>query len=1017
MKQKMTKRILAMLLAAVFAVALLPGVAVFAEESGQEAQATTAPKPTEAPVDTTKIISDLEGGGWLATGYRAYLASHSGVARLPRGTEVAVNAKNFVEATEGANATVLDSYEGVSDVIEWKNGGKLTYDVNVPVTGLYNIKVQYYPTKTMSKPLILSAMVNGARPYMESESMQLLVDWVDELVPSTDKEGNEIAGQWSMPVDRNKNDIRPQQHEEYRWMTQDLRDPEGLYTRLFFYLEKGENQITLECQRGELQLGNITLYQYEDPAPYAEVYAEESAKPNQVPADFITRIQAEKPLHKSDPSLFPVFDRSSIMTDPSDYQKLRLNTMGGVAWAGAFQSLTYEFDAPADGFYKIAFKARQNLLLGMFTTRKLTIDGEVPFLEAAALKFQYQAGWYLQTPEVEGEDCLFYFTKGRHEIAMEVEFGDASSTIGELKDSVYMLNAVYRRIIMIMGTVRDPFRDYELDKEIPGLIGTLLMITEKLEAEAARLQKLTGRVGGEAQVINRMTEQMQDFIKDPDKLPMRVTNFKSNIDSLGAWIMRLQQQSLELDYIEIAAPDQALGKMAAPWYASFWYNVRIFIASFYEDYNMFEEAEVGARSVNVWIYGGRDQAQIVKGLIDNDFKTKFPDINISLKLVQADIITAIVAGKGPDISMSMGRGIPVNMAMRGALKPLDTMPGFDEVKTRFKDDAFVPYTYEGHVYGIPVTTNFYVMFYRTDIFESMGLTPPQTWDDLGKIIPILHQNNMQMGLPYAGMDAYQLLNGGMGSRNIFPALLYQRGGSFYTEDHTGTRLTDQVAVEAFISWTEFYTKYGFNQYYDFYNRFRSGEMPIGISDYGTFNQLSAAAPEIRGMWEMTLIPGTVQTDAEGNPILDAEGNPVISYAEAASGSAAGITKSCKAENVDSAWEFIKWWTSAETQLAYGTEIENLLGTAARYQPAAREAFENLPWSKTEKEVLLAQWENIIEIPEIPGGYITPRCLDNAFRSVINKYENPREMLFMYDRMINDEIQRKRKEFGLPTDSQ
>nr|MDD6335120.1 extracellular solute-binding protein [bacterium] len=970
---------------------VLPVVAAAADPGATSSPtATTDPSATpgkdsntSAVEDNGELIVELQNNSMLEGKYYQYLEKHAAVPTLPTGTKIVLNSKNYLESSDGAKVTLLDSYEGVSNVIRWENQGKVTYEFNVSRTGLYAISVQYFPLNTKKKTIELTAYINGELPFREASQMQLQVMWEDTEDIPTDKLGNQL---------------RPDQAETQMWHTQLLRDVEGLSKYFTFYLEQGKNTITLDMSRGEMVLGEIDVFAYEAPMTYEEYKAQFEGKPNDVPADFIDRIQAEDPLYKSDASLYPVYDRSSIMTDPSHASKLMLNTIGGTNWANAFQTLVWEIEAPADGYYKIGFKARQNLLLGLFTTREFRIDGNIPFQEVEELEFKYSTNWYVLCPSNADTDepYLFYLTKGKHQLSLSAVFGEVTETLNVLNKAVYMLNAVYRRMIMVVGTTRDPYRDYRLDIEIPGLIHTLKEVSTMLEDESARLVELNGRGGSEGAIMDRIAEQMRSFIKDPDTIATRINTFKSNIDALASWILQMQSQSLEMDYIEIAAPDVEFGKTKAAWYTNLGFSFKVFLASFFEDYNIFSQAEADARSVSVWIYGGRDQAQIVNDLITNQFTPK-TGISINLKLVQADLITAIVAGKGPDLSMSMGRGIPVNMAMRGALLPLDEFEGFDEVRSRFEDDAMLPYTYLDKTYAIPVTTDFYVMFYRTDILDQLGIEVPKTWDDLSAIIPVLQRNHMEMGLPYGGMDAYQLLNAGMGSRNIFAALLLQRGGTFYTDDYKQTRLDEDVAVEAFTEWCEFYTKYGFSLYYNFYNRFRSGEMPIGIASYSTYAQLAAAAPEIRGMWGMALVPGT-EVDGE---IVNSIG---------ASGSAAGIVKGCK--DPEAAWEFISWWTSAETQGEFGMELENLLGTAARYTPASIEAFRELPWSAEELAVLEEQRANVIEIPEIPGGYYTARCLDNAFRSVINNSENPREMLYKYNLMINEEITRKRQEFKL-----
>ena len=228
-----------------------------------------------------------------------------------------------------------------------------------------------------------------------------------------------------------------------------------------------------------------------------------------------------------------------------------------------------------------------------------------------------------------------------------------------------------------------------------------------------------------------------------------------------------------------------------------------------------------------------------------------------------------------------------------------------------------------------------MMFYRTDIFGELGLSPPQTWDELAQVISVLQANNMQAGVGVS-VATNQTAVG-----DIFAAFLLQKGLSYYTDDLSRTTFDQPEAVEAFTKWTQLYTQTTLPVTFDFYNRFRSGEMPLGIQPYTQYNMISVAAPEIYGMWEMAPIPGT--PDESG-----------------------GINRS-----------------------------ENASGTGC------------MIFNKVS-----AQWDWVQEIPEIPASYYTTRGISNAFRSVVYSYENPREVLFYQNKLINKEIQSKREELGL-----
>ena len=116
-----------------------------------------------------------------------------------------------------------------------------------------------------------------------------------------------------------------------------------------------------------------------------------------------------------------------------------------------------------------------------------------------------------------------------------------------------------------------------------------------------------------------------------------------------------------------------------------------------------------------------------------------------------------------------------------------------------------------------------------------------------------------------------------------------------------------------------------------------------------------------------------------------------------------------------AWQFMKWWAKPETQVRFGREIEALLGSSARYATANRDAFSKLSWSLDDIEVLNEQWDWTRGIREVPGGYFTGRHISNAIRRVITNKEDSRETIIDYSITIDEEITKKRKEFGMPVD--
>ena len=299
------------------------------------------------------------------------------------------------------------------------------------------------------------------------------------------------------------------------------------------------------------------------------------------------------------------------------------------------------------------------------------------------------------------------------------------------------------------------------------------------------------------------------------------------------------------------------------------------------------------------------------------------------------------------------------------------------------------------VYGLPETQLYSVLFYRTDVLEELGLSVPNTWAELIAMLPTIQGNNMSVGIPYPDISNPDI--------SAFVSMIYQNGGAIYDEDAKNTTIDSEAGVTAFDLYTSLYNDYGLPTVYDFVSRFRSGEMPLGVAYYNTYNTLSVSAPEIRGLWDFTLLPGTLQEDGSIDRSVHSSGVCCMMIA----------TDDEKVKQ--NAWQFMKWWVSSDTQVSFGRELESVLGSSARYPTANTKALEQLAWSTDQLKVLKEQQSWTVGFREIAGGYSTTRHITNAIRKVINDKDDARETLLNYARTINEEITIKRREFGLPTD--
>lgn len=870
------------------------------------------------------------------------------------------------------------------NAVRLEAGGYIEWRLEIPKEAKYALRLRYAAAETDGRQLSVGFMLDGRTPFTQAESTSLKRIW---------KDGEKRQ-------DSRGNDLIPDQEEVHAWQDVSLSDHSLFMTEPYgIYFSAGNHTLRIYAEEEPLLISAASLAEKETLPAYEQAlegYQQAGLKPM---GDYYLAHQAEDTDLKSDQTLYPVYDRTNAATVPNDPALIKRNVIGQSGWSRSGMWVSYTIpDIPEDGLYCLTIKYRQNTQLGMAVFRNIYVNGEIPYQEMQNVRFPFGFGWENLTLASEEAPYYVYLKKGENTIAFEATVGSWSNILQQTDIITSEMNDLYRRIIMVTSTNPDPYRDYFLEREIKGLKEILQDLADRLASAADRFDAVNGDKSSQSELLRRASEQMAEFAGQPAQIAERLSRFQENIAALSEWLLSSQSQPLEIDYFMLHGEAAKLPKPRGSFWANLKFGFLQFIAAFKSDYDtMADYGESEQSVITVWINDGRDQVQIMKDLINDRFTTE-TGIPVNVNLVQGGLIEATLSGNGPDIAVNVARGQPVNLASRRALASLDEFEGFAEVAGRFGGDAFVPYSYQDSVYALPLTQYYLVSFYRTDIFEELGLNVPQTWKELFDAAAVLQRKNMTVGLPYTAITASAAVDVGVGAKDLFPSLLMQYGGSYYNGDLSATALDSAAALDAFKTWTSFYTKYGFDLSYDFNTRFRTGEMPFAIAAYTMYGTLMAAAPEIRGQWEMTLIPG-VKNEETGE--IDRTGG--------ASGS--GVIMFENAKDKEACWKFMEWITRAEIQAEFGNQVESLLGPAARYATANLEAFENLNWSKQERNVLGTQRTHVREVPEVPGSYFTARCLDNAFRDVLYNNRNPRTALEKENETINREILRKRQELG------
>ncbi len=924
------------------------------------------------------------GGIERSNTYARYLQKYKDAGYAAEDVRVAI----FDDIAESGDTKIYENYEGAVRALYTGENAAVTWKVTVPEEGFYNLYLEYINVKSRGVNAERALYINGKIPFSGADTLEFTRLWTDEGGAKIDNQGNEI---------------RPAQVEVYHWQGSYCKDSMGYITEPYrFYLKSGENTLTLKTVNEPLVIKEMTLKAVKEQISYKQYIkgapeTEMSGKARQ----YVQKLQGEESCLRSDPSLYPKYDRASYTTEPYSITKTVLNYIGGESWSNPGQWIEWKFEVPEDGYYCITVKGRQNYQRGSISCRTLYIDNKIPFAEVSAIGFSYSNEWNTLTlSDTDGNPYRFYLTAGSHTLRLEATLGGIGESLNSLEDSVYRLNEAYRRILVLTGASPDEFRDYNLQKVYPEVINAMGLESKRLYKIVDDVVTYAGQKSDKIASAQTLAIQLEKFNKNPDKITLGLTSFKDNITALGASLLSMSQTKLDIDYLIVSGTDAPIEYKKETFLGKAWHEIKSFAATFFVDYNAVGDVydNKDEEVVKVWLASGRDQGTILKTMVDDTFVPK-TGIKVNVEIVNPSaLLSAVVAGRGPDVALTIDSAQPVNYALRNAVEDLTQFDDFKDVMSRFYESAYKSYEFEGGVYAIPETQSYNVLFYRKDIMKELGLSIPGTWTDLIDILPTLQGNNMSVGIPTVG-------NALSPNLTLLYSLLYQNGGTIYDDAGMTTTISSEAGLAAFSLYTKLYTDYSLPLEYDFVSRFRSGEMPLGIADYTTYNTLVVSAPEIRGLWDFTRMPGTEREDENGRSYID--------RSVQSAGNCCMMIKTKDGKKKQNTWEFMKWWTGAETQVRYGRELESLMGASARYATANRKAFEQLSWSAEQIEVLEEQWKWTVGFREVAGGYYTGRHITNASRKVIYSQEDPRETLLDYTRIIDEEITKKRAEFDLP----
>lgn len=931
---------------------------------------TTAYADTDDSTDTSGVESVVSTDSELID-YTQYTADHGVTNKATADIEIPIT----TYAADGAELTVSEN------VLNWNEGdGVVTWTFDVAQTAVYNLKILWEPGQSGINPEF-AILIDGKCPFDEAENIQLSRLWKNaKEKPRQDVQGNEYA----------------QEQVEIGGVIETIiYDSEGATVGPFeFALTAGTHTFAISNPQQSIKLHKILFTAPEMVESYKDVSASYDVK--DLDADVIT-IEGENADVKTSNSIISKSNNSNAGMTPSHSYLTKINYIGGPSWQTLGSRVEWKFEVEKSGYYYINMRYKQSDLVNGESWRWLKIDGKTPFTEAQSLKFPYGTKWEYYTFADDKENPYYiYLDAGReHTISMEVTVGDMSEYFYELDKIVEILGDEYIKIVMITSEEPDVSRDYDLDKQIPGFLDTLTDCSNRI---GALTKKMTGESGQASQAVSAMKNMrrvLDNMIKSPFIAQQYLKDYYTNYTSIGSWLYDMIKMPLAVDQIQIVPAGRDYIDNDANFFEQLAYDTVRLISSFTNDYSLTSANTGSDNTIRLWVNWGQDQAAALNSLIEDSFTPK-TGINVQVEIVNASLINGILAGNYPDMSLQMARTEPVNLGIRGALADLTQFEDFEEVLGRFQEGATVPFSYKGATYALPDTQNFMLMFYRTDVLEELGLEVPKTWDEFLYCATIIQRNNMSVYVPFTQIATSTVVNQGIGNLHIFPTLMWQNGLSIYNEEGNATAITSKKALDVFEQWTDFYLEYDFYKEADFYNRLRVGVMPLGIAPYTTYMSFYATAPEIRGRWSIAMVPGTEAEDGTIN--------------RSVAGSGTGCTIIKRSTKQKQAWEFLKWWTSAETQTRYNNNLQSLLGMIGRTAVSNVEAFNSLAWDKDDLAILNQQWQQVTEVGEVPGSYDVTRAIDQAFWTVIEDGTKVKDAVTKWSKVADREIERKIDEY-------
>ncbi|MBW3577436.1 MAG: sugar ABC transporter substrate-binding protein [Actinobacteria bacterium] len=315
------------------------------------------------------------------------------------------------------------------------------------------------------------------------------------------------------------------------------------------------------------------------------------------------------------------------------------------------------------------------------------------------------------------------------------------------------------------------------------------------------------------------------------------------------------------------------------------------------------EGDAAAGSIEVWIMQPGTEA--VENIVRDQVEAFQQDTGATVDLqfvpwpaAHDQFVTSIAGDRTPDVA-EMGTTWTPEFGEMGALAAVQTG------EQDFVESLVESGTIEGETLGAPWYAGARALIYRSDVFEDLGLEPPQTWDELVRAGEVIDEQTDLF--PFGVIGGYT---------HLYLPMIWQWGGEIAVEtDGTWeSRINSPEAVEAWTTYADLFERgwapegaLGWNSA-DLREAFAAGDFAMMIGGGWDLSAILASAPDLEGKVEAVLTP----EGPAGNRAAFAGGSHFVVF----EGS----------DNPDLAQQFISHMLEEERVAEFATELGFLPGT-------------------------------------------------------------------------------------------